>query len=627
MASQGWLRRTVSACGPTLRETALLALACNALLELVRLFSVEGWPWRFKTPAFAVLFVLGALVLWVVTGLVHAVTGTIAVTRAVMVTGTVLVALIDHEKVRLRDEPLYPDDAVFAADPGMLVAIVGPRGLVLVALGLGVVAAVLGLWRRRTTRAGAASERRPSGSRVPRLVARATTAAVCLTVLAYAAHFNQPGNLVREAYDALGAQWRPWSQQRNYLGNGFVAGVLYNTDVPAPARPAGYGEQAVADVVARYEAAAARINRGRSGSVVGTNVVLVLSESFSDPLRLRGVDVGRDPIPFTRDLMRRTTSGLMLSPTIGGGTANVEFEAMTGMSLALLPPQLRVPYQSLVARRHAFPSFVRWFAATGHRTVALHPYTREMYRRSDVYRAFGFDEYRSEEDFPDPVRLGRDGYVSDESAFAEVGAVLRETEEPAFVSLVTMQNHIPYDDRYRDPIPVTGPDGNPLPEAGQYLRGLSHSDAALRRLVAGLERLPEPTVLLLYGDHLPATWPASVRRLNTPVALRQTPYLLWSGGGARRLDQPFVSPTHFVDLVLEQLDAPVSPYQALLTLLRREVPAMEGGRRYDATGRTLAPGDLSPRARRLLRDYRLVQYDLVAGRGYGEAALLGPRSR
>jgi len=380
----------------------------------------------------------------------------------------------------------------------------------------------------------------------------------------------------------------------------------------------------MAQVVDRYTAAAARINRHRQGTVVGTNVVVVLSESFSDPLRLQGVSVDRDPIPFTRDLMGRTTSGRMLSHSIGGGTANVEFEALTGMSLAMLPPQLRVPYQSLVANRSRFPSFVHWFAATGHRTVALHPYTREMYRRSDVYQAFGFDEYRSEEDFPDAVRLGRDGYVSDASAFAEVSRVLREAEQPAFVSLVTMQNHIPYDDRYRDPLPVTGPDGRSLPETGQYLRGLMHSDDALRSMVARLERLPEPTALVLYGDHLPGTWPEPVRELNGPFELRQTPYLVWSNTDDRQVEQPLTGPVHFTDLLMQQLDAPVSPYLALLTLLRREVPAMEGSLRYDGAGRVLSREELTDRARRLLRDYRLVQYDLIGGSGYSEAALTRP---
>ncbi|NUS50100.1 MAG: hypothetical protein HOQ22_03535, partial [Nocardioidaceae bacterium] len=89
---------------------------------------------------------------------------------------------------------------------------------------------------------------------------------------------------------------------------------------------------------------------------------------------------------------------------------------------------------------------------------------------------------------------------------------------------------------------------------------------------------------------------------------------------------PLVSPAHFVDLALEQVRAPVSPYYALLTELRRRVPAMESGRLFGADGQQLDRRTLSPQARRLLHDYRLVQYDLAMGHRWSEAALSGPVS-
>ena len=72
---------------------------------------------------------------------------------------------------------------------------------------------------------------------------------------------------------------------------------------------------------------------------------------------------------------------------------STEFEVLTGMSLGLFPPQLRVPFQMLVPERTHFPSLVQWYERSGHRPVAVHPFSTEMYRRRDVYRAFGFDEF------------------------------------------------------------------------------------------------------------------------------------------------------------------------------------------------------------------------------------------
>lgn len=620
MSSRSWLRQGAVAHARTLRATFLLALGCNAAVEAFRLIGVAGALWRFKTPWFPALFLVGTVVVWLVVGLVHAVTGRMWLTRVVLLAATVTVTVADHEKVQVRQEPLYPSDLAFVTQVRVLADMVGLTWLL--ASGVGLLAAALLVARGPV-------ELRQRPVRSPRLAGaglRVVCGGVCLLALVHAAHFNHPGNLVRATFDAVGAEWRPWSQQRNYLGNGFVAGVLYNTDVPRMTPPPGYGQATMAQIADRYATLAGRINRDRQpGGLDGVNVVMVLSESLSDPRLLRGVSAAVDPLPFTRRLMRTTTSGHLLAPGIGGGTANVEFEVLTGMSLALFPPQLRVPFQMLVPKHSRFPSLVRWYEETGHRPIAVHPFSTEMYRRGDVYRAFGFDAFVHEGALASPRRIGHDAYVSDGAAFDEVVSRLRDSDRPLFVQLVTMQNHIPYAGRYDDPIAVVGPDGEPLPPTGQYLRGLWHSDRALQALVRDVRRLRESTVLVVYGDHLPGTYPGPVRDLNGWLTMHRTPFLVWSSFPGTPVRAPLVSPTHLTDLVLEHADAPVTPYTALLTRLREELPALAGRVAYDASGRSTPLTDLEPPARALLRDYRLVQYDLAVGRGWSEAEMLSGR--
>lgn len=86
-----------------------------------------------------------------------------------------------------------------------------------------------------------------------------------------------------------------------------------------------------------------------------------------------------------------------------------------------------------------------------------------------------------------------------------------------------------------------------------------------------------------------------------------------------------MSPAHLTDLVLEHVDAPVTPYTALLSRLRAHAPALVGRSSYDAAGRPVPPADLSPAARRVLEDYRLVQYDLAVGRRWSHQGLLPVR--
>jgi hypothetical protein len=525
--------------------------------------------------------------------------------------------------MHLRREPLYPSDLRFAGDVGFLTDMIGVRVVVLLTLGLLLlaVAAYAGaraLRRRFTTSTTHGSWRVRTGLRV-------LTGALCLLSLSYLTHFNTPGNMARRAYDGLGAAWRPWSQERNYIANGLVGGFLYNLDVPPVKKPAGYSADEMARIAGRYTRAAARINRTRDPhGLDDVNVVMVLSESFSDPEALHGVHPARDPIPYTRRLMRSTMSGRMLAQNIGGGTANMEFEALTGMSISQFPPQVTVPYQMLVPNYRAFPSVVQWLKEDGHRAVAIHPFTTEMYRRREVYRIFGFDDFVHDTTMHEQARIGHHAYISDASAFDEVQDRIAAEQRPVFVNLVTMQNHLPYKDRYDDPEPVRDPDGKAMSDVGEYSRGLTHTDHALRHLVAGLEASKEKTVVVFYGDHLPFGYPGSVFAANSNRAMHQTPFFVWANFPGPTGKQPTTSPIHFMDLVLDRANAAVSPYYALLDQLRHEVPAMDSGMYVDGEDRLVHGSGLSHRAVRLLHDYRLVQYDLSAGHRYSEAAMLSP---
>lgn len=607
---------------PGLLGTAVVAVLCNLVLELTPLTATYHQAWHHRPAAYFVLFALGSLVVWLVVGLVHAVTGRLSLTVAVSACVTAAMAYADYNKLRVRREPIYPADMRFTGDIGFLIDMVGVPTVVVLTVSF-VVVAVLGfLAARALSRRFPARRVRERGSRGRRLALRALTATLCLVALAYLSHFNSPRNAARAAYDALGAQWRPYSQQRNYLTNGFVGGFLYNVDIPPRPAPAGYSRAEMGRIVARYREAADRINRTRDPrGLSDVNVVMVLSESFSDPEALAGVHVGRDPIPYTRRLMRHTTSGWMRAQDIGGGTANMEFEALTGMSLSLLPPQMEVPYQELVPRYHSFPSVVRWLEHDGHRAVAIHPYTTQMYRRSDVYRSFGFERFIHDTTMHEAHRIGHDGYISDASAFHEVERTLRRERRPVFVNLVTMQNHMPYAGRYDAPLSVRGPDGQPLPDVGQYARGLTYTDRALHQLIDSLRSSSEKTVVVFYGDHLPGSYPDSVFAANGDRTMHQTPFFVWANFPGPTSPQPTTSPAHFMDLALQRANATVPPYYALLQELRHAVPTMEDGTLLDARGHRLDPHRLPARTARLLHDYRMVQYDLSVGHRYGERGL------
>jgi phosphoglycerol transferase MdoB-like AlkP superfamily enzyme len=175
--------------------------------------------------------------------------------------------------------------------------------------------------------------------------------------------------------------------------------------------------------------------------------------------------------------------------------------------------------------------------------------------------------------------------------------------------------------KYADPIEATGlTDPDRVRQLEHYARGLQHTDAATRRLIESLETSEERTILVFYGDHLPSVWPPAMLSRRT---MHQTPFFVYANYGRPRVERlPTTSPIHFMSHVLEVADAPVTPYYALLQQLEQEVPAMGQGMLIGPDNRTTTAQELRPRARQVLRDYRLVQYDLAIGERYSAPEML-----
>jgi phosphoglycerol transferase MdoB-like AlkP superfamily enzyme len=242
-----------------------------------------------------------------------------------------------------------------------------------------------------------------------------------------------------------------------------------------------------------------------------------------------------------------------------------------------------------------------------------------MYQRKDVYRAFGFDAFIHDTTMHSAEKIDNSDFISDESAFEEVTRQIAESEKPLFVNLVTMQNHYPMADEYKDPWPVSGVKGDVKRELSGYSRGINYSDKALMAMLKRLSASKEKTAVIFYGDHLPAFWPEEIYEKNGDPAMKSTPFFIWTNFKTPKLDTaPLTSPIYFLPLLFNQIGAKLPPYYALLTEMYNEVPAMEQDVEYGANGEPVVD---DPRLEQLLHDYRLVQYDLSIGKRYSQAGL------
>lgn len=619
------VRRRLVTLAISLAVTLGWAIAANIGLNLSTWLASPGRPlFRVTTPAAPIQNVT---VVWLVILVVLCLLGRLWLTLGVTGLMTVILMAVNMSKLELRQAPLFPSDVSFLSQPGFLEEMVGPKVLVMAVAGIVVVLVVsffLGRLAHRfvpNVRTGL-SPRRMWAYRGVRLV----VALGCVMLLISAGDFNAPHNKWRSWYDSTGLIWKPFDQRVNYIRNGFVGGLLFNMHVKAMHTPPGYSKATMAQVAARYRQRAIELNKGRTGSLADTNIVLVLSESFSQPTWLKSVKWSADPIPGVTKLMTQTLSGRMLSPGYGGGTANIEFEVLTSQSMGLFTPQLQTAYEQLVPEHKPYPSMVDWFVKRGHKAIAVHPFSFRMYRRPEVFKDFGFSRLVDRDNISYHGRVDGGTFISDQAAFRQVRKEIADQREPVLLHLITMQNHMPYGHQYDDPIPPeSGLPADNARLAGQYARGLSLTDTALTQFLDQLKTSPEPTAVIFYGDHLPGqVYPPTLAKQNGQRLTHETPYLIWSNRKPLApTPQPTTSPTQFLPMLFGALNVPVPPLYALLDVVRAQLPAIDANLMIDADNDVVRRKDLTAAQKQVLQDYRLVQYDLSIGKRYSESVMMG----
>ena len=400
------------------------------------------------------------------------------------------------------------------------------------------------------------------------------------------------------------------------------------------------------EVVKRYEAAAEKINTSRTKNMTDSTVVYVLSESFSDPARVPGVKLNKDAIPEVRAIKSGTTSGLMLSSGYGGGTANLEYMGLSGLSMANFDSSLTSPYQQLVPGQHWTPTINQMWGAPKN-SIAFHPYEPSMYSRATNYKKFGFAHFytlQGDDIIKHRGKIDRSPYVSDKATYQSALEDISSTDSNQFIQIITMQNHMPYNDWYADnEFKATAADGadslgsDEVTAIDTYAKGASITDTETKNFLDELNKLDKPVTVVFYGDHLPGIYETASQDTNNSLALHLTDYFIWSnkasGSQGKKVDNSvYSSPNYFVAQAAEHMNAKVSPYLAFLTLMHKKVSAMEppvvnkiqgwdripeGQDIYlDAAGNPMAEDEFDEQTKQLMTDYKLIQYDITAGKNY-----------
>lgn len=299
---------------------------------------------------------------------------------------------------------------------------------------------------------------------------------------------------------AMGVSPYFWSHKVNGFPLNFVMDMQYSR----LSTPDGYlpGLVTAADRTYRTQDDITEINA--YDRQARPNVLVIMNESFSDLRVIGDFDTNIDVTPFIDNLCEDPSviSGYSYVSVFGGGTADSEYEFLTGDSMFIYS-QGAVPYQTNFKNVSFMPGIVSTFNAMGYRTIATHPYYSSGWNRPAVYSAMGFDEQRYIESYNDAKYLR--SYVSDESDFDDLISLYEErtASEPLFIFNVTMQNHGGYKSSYRNfnqQIELRNTQKK-YPLAEQYLSLLHETDHAVQKLITYLDSIDDPTVVVFFGDH------------------------------------------------------------------------------------------------------------------------------
>lgn len=452
---------------------------------------------------------------------------------------------------------------------------------------------------------------------------------LAIVVFGSSTRINHGNSIVNAWLSSYGNEPTFWNQEYGAQYNGAIQQFLNNIDTNIMENNSNYSRKRVNKLVEKYKKQAEKINKGRTNNLSTQTIVFNLSESLANPNRLKEVELSQNPLSYIDSVKRNTTSGLMISSGLGGGTANMEYMTLTGLPVSNFSPTIATPYTQVVPNSNQTLTINNYFK----KSTAIHPYRGSFYSREVVYKKFGFQKFMylgGKYKLKHKMKIGTNPYLSDETAYRNTLDVINSYKNGQFINLVTMQNHLPYSDYYDNSgdYQVSGDvDDGEKYNISNYSAGLSYTDKAVQKFIEQIDGINKPITLVFYGDHLPGIY-SNID--GNSLEARETDYFIYSNKyarqhGAKNLKHvKYVSPIDFIALTAEQTNSKVSPYYALLTEIQKELPtikvyAYNNGKNpvfVNKKGKTIKYKQLTKKQKRLYNDLKLVQYDLTAGNQY-----------
>ena len=448
--------------------------------------------------------------------------------------------------------------------------------------------------------------------------------------------------------ESLGILPDAWMQDRYYRYYGVITSFLTNLTNLEIDKPEEYSEEAVNEILDDVEAgekySTSPLYPESYGATIPADeavqkptILYVMDESYWDVSELEqyGYQFDTDVSANLHRLQQTSAYGRAYSPSFGGGTCDVEFEALTGYSVSFLPSGSK-PYQQHVTKpMFAMPNYLK---LKGYQTAAVHCFWAKYWSRDKAYPNLGFDDFISLEDMHGVTKVRKhywtNGLVTDDSMADQIiqqyQSMKSSSDKPIFLHAVTMQNHTNYNkDNYPDDERVkvlSHPAGLKPSTVGaleDFATGIRDADAMMGKLTEYFSQVDEPVILVFWGDHYNPidsnydvyTTTGYASDSSADPRLHQTTLLMWSNYSQQQVDLGTIAAYDISPVMMDiyGLEEPLY-FQFLNRQLRVASRTNTRGTTMNLDGTTTQePTEFQ---QRWCAEHWLLQYDLMFGRGY-----------
>lgn len=444
-------------------------------------------------------------------------------------------------------------------------------------------------------------------------------------------------------YHTLYIQVYSWRPLESYYRQGFLPSFISGAQTIKPSKPDDYTVSGAKKLISEYAkeyddnnqtggSSATRLEATKQFDEEKPTVIAVMNETFSDLSIYQNMHADYQGPTYFKSIDDCLSRGRLYVSAYGGGTANTEFEFLTGNSMAYLGSGV-YPYTTYDLTDTE--NLAAQFKSLGYYTTAMHPNHGTNWNRENVYKDFGFDQFLTINDFQNAETLR--GMVTDKATYDKILELLDTNSNPQFIFDVTMQNHsgydtglIPYDKQMSLNI-----DGEFNSNVNEYVSLIQQSDEALKYFLNKLSKLDRKVVVVFWGDHQPFfpdtyndRWFTNEDDATHQERLWQTSYIIWANydvaGNSQTSHEEDLSSNYLSSELMKLIGAPLTDYQKAHLTLRQSLPALNSVGYEDSQDRWLLSSSKSDEAyndtiaaacEKARSDYHAMQYYMMFGDG------------